>query len=1317
MASWERQAMGTKTREDSTRRTRWTGASRAGITWTPEGPRPARTVLAPRTSAESTEGGKRGGTAVTVNAPRTTGRPSRHTWNPKCSRPAGAPRRGRGRTAVRSGRLPHGSTAALVRALALMLLIAVATLTHAAEVTFSYQPPSKPGQLFLAGSFNNWNASGEAMTDPDGDGIYTITLDLADGRYEYKFVADGSWITDTDAVDFNDDGFGGKNSVVYVGMEPPAGKAGAAGAPAGSSEGTTVAGGGATGAATGGAAVAAGGAGSAGTSGALTGATTATGGVLFRHRAPGARDVFLAGSFNNWSTSQDRMTDPDGDGVFAITLPLTSGTYQYKFVADGNWKTDETAAGFVDDGFGGKNSVVEVAADGKVVDAAGSAGAGAPGAGTGGVTGNAATGTGAAAGNAAGGVGAGAPIDVTLRYQPVISGDRDIFVAGSFNGWLADRDRLTDTDGDGVFEITLSLPPGRYEYKYVVQGTWMTDENAAEFADDGFGGKNSVLFVGAAAQPMDAEGLFNVTFRHTPGGRPNTIVLAGTFNDWSTGATPMTDAEGDGTYEVTLVLPGGEYQYKFVVDGNWTTDLSAEGFADDGFGGKNSVIRVDARLSSVDMEVGDGSIFTDGISHQGSLAERNILSERLVTLRTKAYKNDVEGVILVWSENGGAWQTVLFTAFSDDVSMDHLEANLESTGALGRVEYGILYKDGDTALWLGESGFVEGKGSAAGADLRAALGGGTDGRTGGPGGPAGLAGSLSLPNETTAALLATRPDGFVPFAFDPATAPRFETPAWVRDGIFYQIFPDRFLNANEKNDPKFDQWYYEGKTRLPRVGKHNGEYYHFVEDWNDITGLTTSPYRSDGRPDYFSFYGGDIEGVRQKLGYLRDLGITIIYFNPVFEAKSNHRYDAASYENIDPKLGTNDEFRKFVDEAHALGIRVILDTVFNHTGNSHWAFKDCVEKGKDSPYWNWYEWKKWPLPTSGEFKAEDYYECWWGFGDLPDVNFDLKNAKTVENGIADIEKATPNQEVVDYLLESTRFWLTELDVDGLRLDVPNEVPYWFWKLFAAEVKKAKPDAYIIAELWGDASATVGPGMFDATMNYRYFRDPVTKWLAQGKGSAAEFDRELAPGRFVYPPQAQQAMMNLLDSHDTVRFRTQAGGDTRRLRLATLFQMTYVGAPHIYYGNEVAMEGGGDPDCRRPFPWASVDEPDRKETLAWFTQLTALRKGSEALRRGAFKTLLAEGPIYAYARQAGDETIVVVLNNSDRAVEVDVPVGAVVGDGGTLTTLVGNAGVGAGAGAGTGSGARATQGGASSAAAGGKVRVSLGPLSGEVLGVR
>ncbi len=285
--------------------------------------------------------------------------------------------------------------------------------------------------------------------------------------------------------------------------------------------------------------------------------------------------------------------------------------------------------------------------------------------------------------------------------------------------------------------------------------------------------------------------------------------------------------------------------------------------------------------------------------------------------------------------------------------------------------------------------------------------------------------------------------------------------------------------------------------------------------------------------------------------------------------------------------------------------------------------------------------------------------------------------------------------MVDHLIGAASYWIRDLDVDGLRLDVPNEVPYWFWTEFTTTLRGIKPDLYIIAELWGDASDWIRPNMVDATMNYRYFREPVLKWIGRGEGTAASFGRELAPGRSVYPPQSQQVMMNLIDSHDTERFLRETKGDTRRLMLAATFQMTYVGAPHIYYGDEVAMDGGADPDCRRPFYWRYEDEPARVQVHDHYKRMVALRHELPALRRGSFTELLADGQVYAYARRLGDETVVVVLNNQDQPVSVTVPVGVLAG----LPEQAGFADVLANV---------------SVLATGGALEVSLEPVSGKVL---
>ncbi len=828
---------------------------------------------------------------------------------------------------------------------------------------------------------------------------------------------------------------------------------------------------------------------------------------------------------------------------------------------------------------------------------------------------------------------------VTFRWQPVIGGVTAVSVAGSFNGWNATANPLADPDKDGIWSAEVEIPAGRVTYKFVVNGDqWMTDEGAADFESDGFGGQNSVVIVGEKplvvgygaavkkAAPVQA-GLRQVTFRFRPASKPDQLWLCGSFNDWTVGKTPMTDPDGDGEYSATLLLAAGSYPYKFVVGSNgWTQDKAGQdGEVDDGFGGKNSIRNVDERFPAIEVRKGDGRVFADGVQHTQGASELNPLGGGRIQFTARAHLDDVEGVDLVTWPAGRETVTPMPSIMTDKV-YEYFRAEVTLAGA---TPYAFRYRDGGTPQWLGPDGF-----SATGGKR---------------------------------------------FTFDPAKFPAFETPDWVKNGVIYQIFPDRFRNGNPANDQDFKEWYYQGKTTLPPDGKLNTdyqEYYHLVRDWNDYQALTQCPYTPDHR-DWMAFYGGDIAGVREKLDYLKSLGVTIIYFNPVFEAKSTHKYDAADYRKIDPHFGTNEEFIAFVKAAKAKGIRVILDIVYNHCGNSNFAFRDAVEKGEKSPYWSWFQFKRWPLPdgwpaVNHPWKPSDYYYCWWNFGDLPDLNFDLSRDDKAEIPIRDVQDAQPNVALVQYLLDSTEYWLKTADVDGVRLDVPNELPYWFWKLFNQRVKKIKPDAYIVGELWGNASDYVRPGMYDAVMNYAFFRDPVLKFLCQGQGTAAEFDASLATGRLAYPSQSVAVQMNLIDSHDTVRYLTQANGDASRLKLAALFQMTYVGAPAIYYGDEIAMEGQRDPDCRRPFVWDWEKDAGRAAMHDWYTRLANLRLAHAALRTGEFRTLATDGMSYAFERTDGKETFVVVINAGRQDADVKLDCSRWGGRASAVDALVGGA---------------------------------------------
>ncbi len=810
---------------------------------------------------------------------------------------------------------------------------------------------------------------------------------------------------------------------------------------------------------------------------------------------------------------------------------------------------------------------------------------------------------------------------VTFRYQPVIGGVNSVSVAGSFNGWDAAANPLADADQDGVWSAEIEVAAGRVEYKFVVNGDqWFTDDHAAETSDDGFGGKNAIvvvgtkaLIVGHGAAPAKvsapAAGLRRVTFRFRPTSRPSEISLAGQFNDWAIGKTPMTDPDGDGEYSATLLLSPGEYMYKVVVGANgWTQDTSGQdGEAEDGFGGKNSIRRVDERFAAIAVRTGDGEVFADGVEHTQAAQELNHKGAGRVEFTARAHRDDILGVDLVtWSGKGSTITPM--PRLNTDRVYEYYRVDL--TLPAGEVSYAFRYRDGAKSRWLTPKGLAD--------------------------------------SDTER------------FRFDAARFPAFVTPDWVKNGVIYQIFPDRFRNGKPSNDQDFKEWYYTGKKELPASGRINPEfqeYYHLVKDWNDHSVLTKAAHTPDGR-DWMAFYGGDIEGVRQSLDHLQSLGVTILYFNPIFEAKSTHKYDSADYRKIDPHFGSNEEFRAFVREAKSRGMRIVLDIVYNHAGNGHAAFKDAVEKGPQSPYYSWFDFKQWPLPAGWPnvgrpWKPADYYACWWGFGDLPDLNFDLARYGGAEHAVRDLSDATPNIQLVRELLDTTEFWLKDMDCDGVRLDVANEVPLWFWRLFNERVKKVKPDAYIVGELWGNASEYVRPGLYDAVMNYAYFRDPVNRFLGKGQGTGAEFDAALATGRLTYPSQAVEAQMNLIDSHDTVRFLTDVGGDARRLMLAVLFQMTYVGAPAIYYGDEVAMEGGRDPDCRRPFPWDFEKDEKRMQMLRHYQKLGKLRGAHPALRTGEFHTLSAEGQTFSFTRRLGDEEFVVVMNAGRTAAPVSL----------------------------------------------------------------
>ena len=456
-----------------------------------------------------------------------------------------------------------------------------------------------------------------------------------------------------------------------------------------------------------------------------------------------------------------------------------------------------------------------------------------------------------------------------------------------------------------------------------------------------------------------------------------------------------------------------------------------------------------------------------------------------------------------------------------------------------------------------------------------------------------------------------------------------EVPAWFGEGMTYQIFPDRFR-----------------RTRIPDpAGMVGGRWVHAA--WQE-----EPEYRPDqnGEIRNRDFFGGDLRGVMEKLDYLRSLGVTTLYFCPVFEAAENHRYGTADYSRIDPMLGCEEHFSTLCEKAHSLGMRVMLDGVFNHTGfvsryfNGDGFYPELgAHQSQDSPWSSWYNFQQWP----------DRYESWWGIYSLPAVNeHDPSYREFIFGGENSV----------------VRRWL-RAGADGWRLDVADELPDDFVQGVHAAARAEKPDAVVIGEVWEDGSTKVAYGVrrrhilgghCDGLMNYP-FRTALLAYVSGG--DADDFREAMETLRENYPPAAFYSAMNFLGTHDTPRILTLLGADRTpdtkaerasyrllpreraagiaKLRLAALVLFTFPGSPMIYYGDEAGMEGFEDPLNRGTYPWGRED----RDLLAWFTRLGALRNAYPALQSGTISWLYTAGPLLIFARQNGDQRLTTAVNAS------------------------------------------------------------------------
>jgi cyclomaltodextrinase / maltogenic alpha-amylase / neopullulanase len=418
------------------------------------------------------------------------------------------------------------------------------------------------------------------------------------------------------------------------------------------------------------------------------------------------------------------------------------------------------------------------------------------------------------------------------------------------------------------------------------------------------------------------------------------------------------------------------------------------------------------------------------------------------------------------------------------------------------------------------------------------------------------------------------------------------TPSWVKDAVFYQIFPERFENGDPTNDP-----------------------------------ATVSPWGS--QPSLKSFMGGDLQGIINRIDYLQELGVTAVYLNPIFWASSNHKYNPYSYYHVDPRFGDNELFQQLVAVLHSRGIRLILDGVFNHCGRGFFPFYDVMENRGDSSYLDWFYIKELPVDAYGNHK----YDTWGDSRSNP--KFKITNP------------ATRN-----YLLDVAEFW-TKMGIDGWRLDAADHIEdHTFWQEFRTRIRQRNPEAYILGEIWSDATPWIESGEFDGSTNYP-LRGAVLDFFVHRKDRASHFAWRLERLLGQYRSEANFAMYNMLGSHDTPRVLTKAEGDVDRLKPAVVFQFSFPGAPGIYYGDEIGLEGGDDPDNRRCMVW----DRSRWNMQLWnlYCKSIAVRKELTALRRGQFKVLFTDDAVglCAFVRTAGKELAVVVVHAGTGPVKVEL----------------------------------------------------------------
>ena len=831
---------------------------------------------------------------------------------------------------------------------------------------------------------------------------------------------------------------------------------------------------------------------------------------------------------------------------------------------------------------------------------------------------------------------------------------------------------------DDVWQGTFNVPAGNWEYKAALNDNW--GENY------GLGGAQNGANISLNLGSLQSVKFYYDHKSHWITSNKNSVIAVapgsfqselGCSSDWDPSCLRswLQDTDGDGTYTFqTTALPAGDYESKVAINESWDENYGQGGVQN----GANIQFNVptnnapvtfsyDSITHVLSIGVASGNIEWDGLRHDTFDSYYRspfgaVSAGTNVTLRFRTAHFDVDGVSV---------RVYTYDPATDSTTgpVDHPMTFLEN-----RTENATLYDIWSTTLAtplapkilyykfrITDAGDVDFY-SDSYADDHDNLNQGGEG--------------AANDNEPFPAFQIT--------VYDPA----FQTPTWLRDANVYQIFPDRFRNGDPTNDycvpggtsgcPTF----YGDQTPLPR------------SPWNVAIGDPRQP--GEFQNEYGTqFYGGDLDGIRAKLDYLQSLGIDALYLNPIFKARSNHRYDTDDFLEVDPALGGNAALAALVEETERRGMRLIFDGVFNHSSSDSRYFDryhryssppdgGCESVG--SVYRTWYN-----FFGSGPCDGQSY-ESWFGFDSLP----------VFQDGSADV-RFFFYRDTSDSV---TKHWF-DRGAAGWRFDVANEISHDWWHDYRPIARGYKSDGPLIGEIWPDASQYLAGDQLDSVMNYRFRKNVLGfargfNWTDNDNNGSnvilgltpSQFDRALRSVREDYPAQATAAMLNLLDSHDTNRalYVLTLLGDSglveakERLKLSALFQFTYPGAPMVYYGDEGALNSPAlangpngpedDPYNRAPYPWSdepgdqTVYGPVDNSVHSFYTTLAHLRKQFASLREGSFETLLtgdttaaaSDNNTYAFARVAGAEKAIVVLNNGGASNTASVTVGSYFADG-------------------------------------------------------